>query len=109
MSVRDVSYREELSMRSEAWRIESNCETHYIQGGEMLIGKPEDQKSYQGELGVQLGFLYTIKIMVSIFCSTTLVVNSCDNISALRKASIHLEAVKSRWKQADLISRLSVD
>ena len=50
--------------------------------------------------------MYTIKIMEFILVSTTLVVNSCDNISALRQAFIHPEAVTSQWKQADLISRL---
>ena len=45
--------------------------------------------------------------MESILCNTTLVLNSCDNISALRQASIHSEAVKSQWKQADLIFHLS--
>ena len=39
--------------------------------------------------------------------STTLVVNSYDNKSALIRAKIHPEAVKMRWKQVDLISRLS--
>ena len=34
-------------------------------------------------------------------------VNSCDKISALRQATIHPEAVKSIWKQVDIISRLS--
>ena len=45
--------------------------------------------------------------MESILGSTTLMVNRCDNISALRLAPIHPEAVKSWWKQADLISCLS--
>ena len=48
-----------------------------------------------------------IKIMVSILGSTTLVVNICDNISALRQATVHPEVVKSIWKQVDIISRLS--
>ena len=47
-----------------------------------------------------------IKIIKSILGSTTLMVNSCDNISTLRQASIHPEAVTSWWKQTDLISRL---
>ena len=44
--------------------------------------------------------------MESIVGRTTLMVNSCNNISALRQVPIHPEAVKSQWKQADLISRL---
>ena len=31
----------------------------------MLTGTPEDQNSYQGELGGQLGFICAIKIMYS--------------------------------------------
>ena len=48
-----------------------------------------------------------IKIMESTLGSTTILVNSCDNISALRRVSINPEAVKPRCKQADLIYRLS--
>ena len=48
-----------------------------------------------------------IQIIESILRSTTLVVDSCDNISALRWASIHPEEVKSQCKQADIISCLS--
>ena len=48
-----------------------------------------------------------IEIMESILGSTALVVNICGNISSLRRASIHPEAVTSLWKQADLISHLS--
>ena len=47
-----------------------------------------------------------IEIIKSVLGSTTLVVNRCDNTSALRQATLHPEAVKSRWKQVDLISRL---
>ena len=39
--------------------------------------------------------------------SPPLIVDSCDDISALRRASIHPESVTSRWKQADRISCLS--
>ena len=49
----------------------------------------------------------TIEIMESILGSTTLVVNICDKISTQRRATIHLEMVKSRCKQVDLISCLS--
>ena len=45
--------------------------------------------------------------MEFIVGSTTLVVNSFNNISTFRRATIHLEAVKLLWKQVDLISRLS--
>ena len=48
-----------------------------------------------------------IKILESIVNSTTRVVNNYNYISALRRATIHPEAVKSRWKQLDLNSRLS--
>ena len=48
-----------------------------------------------------------IKIMESIWGSTTFVVNIYDNIGALRLATIRPEAVKSRWKQVHLMSRLS--
>ena len=48
-----------------------------------------------------------IEIMESVLVTTTLMVNSCDNISALRRATIRLEEVKPRWKQVDLISSLS--
>ena len=55
--------------------------------------KLEDQNSYQGELGGQIGVMCAIEIMDCIAGSTTLVVNCCDNISALRQAIIHPEAV----------------
>ena len=74
----------------------------------MVPGKPKYQNSYQGELGGQLRVMCAIKIMEYILGSTTLVVNSCDNISALRRATIHPEPVKLRWKQVDLISRLYI-
>ena len=48
-----------------------------------------------------------VQIMESISVSTTLVVNSCDNISYLIQASTHPEVVTSQWKQAHLISSLS--
>ena len=51
--------------------------------------------------------MYAIEIMESVFGITTLVANSREKISALRQASIHPEAVKSRWKQVHIISRLS--
>ena len=73
----------------------------------MVSGKPEDRNSYQGELGGQLGFICAIEIMESMLGSTTLMVNSRNNISAPRRASIHPEAVKLLWKQVDLISCLS--
>ena len=84
------SYRADVGMSSSAWRIESNCGTQYIKGGGMVPGKPEDKNYYQGELGGQLWVMCAIEIMDSIFSGTKLVVNSCDNISVLRQASIHL-------------------
>ena len=48
-----------------------------------------------------------IEIMEPILGSTTLVVNRYNNISALRKATIHPEAVKFISKQVYLISHLS--
>ena len=69
----------------------------------MLPVKPEDQNSYRGEIGFEIGFMYAIKIMECIVGRTTLVVNSCNNISAVRLATIHPEAVKLRWKHVDLI------
>ena len=79
----------------------------YIEEGGMVTGKPEYQKSYQGELRGQIGVMCAIKIMEPILGSTTLRVNSCNNISALRQATIHLEAVKLIRKQVYLISYLS--
>ena len=73
----------------------------------MVPGKPKYQNSYQGEIRGQLGFMCTIDIMESILGSTALVKNICNNISARRQATIHPEAVKSRWKQVDLTSCLS--
>ena len=71
-------------MISAAWIIDSNCGTQYVQEGGMVPGKPEDHNSYRGELGGQLGVVCAIKFTDSILGSTTLVVNICDNISALR-------------------------
>ena len=68
------------------------CLVVCIAGG-MAPGKPEYQNSYRGEIGGQLGGICAIQIMESILGSTTLVVNRCDNISALIKASIQPEAV----------------
>ena len=48
-----------------------------------------------------------VETMESILGITTLIVNTCDNTSTLRLATIHPEAVKSRWKQVDLILLLS--
>ena len=72
----------------------------------MVPGKPKYQYSYQRELGRQLGVICMIKIMESIMGITALVVKSCDNISALRQASLDALAVTSLCKQADLIYRL---
>ena len=47
-----------------------------------------------------------IEIMAYIFGSITLVVDRCDNISALRRETIHPEAVKSSQKRVYLISCL---
>ena len=73
----------------------------------MVPGKPEDQNSYLGELGGKIGVMCTLQIIDSVMGSTPLMVDICDNISALIRASIHPESVKLLWKQADLISRLS--
>ena len=73
----------------------------------MLPVKPEDQNYYRGEIGFEIGFMYAIKIMECIVGRTTLVVNSCNNINTIRRATIHPEAVTLRRKQVDLISRLS--
>ena len=72
----------------------------------MVPGKTEDQKSCQGELGGQLEVICAIKIIESIIGSTSLVVNRCDNISAIRLSLMHPESVTLRWKQADLIFHL---
>ena len=72
----------------------------------MVPRKPEDQNSYWGELRGQIGVICGIEIIESIVGSTTLVVNICDNLSALRQETIHPEAVKSILKQVDLISCL---
>ena len=47
-----------------------------------------------------------IEIMDSILGSTTPMVNRCDSISDLKQAKTYSEAVKLRWKQIDLISRM---
>ena len=107
MSGINGSYRSDLGMISSAWNIKSNCVMQFIRGGGVVPGKQEDQNSYQEELGGQLGVICAIEIMEFILISTTLVVNRCNNIRTLRQASIHPEAVKSRCKQAYLISRLS--
>ena len=73
-------------MSSASWRIKYNYGTQYIQEGGAVPGKTEDQNYYRGELGVQLGVMCTIKIMESTLVSTTLVVNSYDNKSALRQS-----------------------
>ena len=80
---------------------------NYIQGVGMVPGKPEDQNSFIWELGSQLGVMCAVETMESILGITTLIVNTCDNTSTLRLATIHPEAVKSRWKQVDLTSCLS--
>ena len=72
----------------------------------MAPGKPEDQNLHQGELGGQLGVMCAIKIMESIVGITTLMVNSCDNISALRQTEIHPEGVNFKWEQVGFISRI---
>ena len=55
----------------------------------MVPDKPEYHNFYQGELGGQLGVVCEIEIMESILGSTALMVSSCDNISALKQASIN--------------------
>ena len=103
----DGSYKAEVVMSSASWRIESKHGTQYIQGGVMVPGKSEEQNSYQGELVGQVRVMCVIKIMDSILGSTALVINICDNLSALGQASIHPEALIPQWKQAYPISRLS--
>ena len=61
----------------------------------MLTGKPEYQNSYRGELGGQLGVICKIKILEYTMGITPLVVDSCDNIIALRPGSIYPELVAS--------------
>ena len=73
----------------------------------MVPGKQEDQNSHQGGLGGQLGVMCVIQIVDSIMRSTPLVVDSCDNVRALKRYSIHTESVTLRWKQADIISCMS--
>ena len=64
--------------------------------------KSEDQNYYLGELGGQLGVICAIQIIDSIMGSNPLVVDSCDNISTLRRYLIHPELVALRWKQSYL-------
>ena len=73
----------------------------------MVPGKPLNHNSYRGELVVQLGVMCEIETMEYVLGSTTLMFNSCNNMSALRRASIHSESVKPQWKQSDFISCLS--
>ena len=73
----------------------------------MVRGKPEYQKSYQEDLIGQVNVMCAIKTVESIVDSTTLVVNIYDYISALRRATIHPEAVKLIWKKVGLVSHLS--
>ena len=73
----------------------------------MVPGKLEYHNLYRGKLGGQtIRVMCAIKIMESAVGSTTLVVNRCNKISSLIQAIIHPEAVKSIWKQLDLISRI---
>ena len=46
-SGRNRSYRSEVGLSSAAWTLESKCGTQYIQVGEMVPGKSDDQNSYQ--------------------------------------------------------------
>ena len=62
-AVSDGSYYSENKLSSAAWKIEYNYGTQYIQGGGMVPGKSEDQNSYQGELGIQPGFMCAIQII----------------------------------------------
>ena len=48
-----------------------------------------------------------IQIIESIMGSTRLMVDSCDNISSLRRALIQPESVTWKWKQEDPISHMS--
>ena len=103
----DASCRSEVGTSSSERRIKPNCGIQYIQVVWTVSGKPEDHNYYQGEFGVQPGVICEIQIMDSVLGSTTLVVNSCDNISNTRRASIHPEVVTPQQKQEDLIYRLS--
>ena len=73
----------------------------------MVPGKTKYQNSCWGEIRGQLRIMCTIKIMEYILGSTKLVVNICDKMRSLRRATIHPEALMHIWKQVDLISRLS--
>ena len=64
----------------------------------MVTGKREDHNSYRVEILGQIGVMCVIRIIKSIMVSTPLMVDICDNINAIRRASIHPESVKSRWK-----------
>ena len=68
----------------------------------MVLGKQEDQNSYQRGLIGQLRVISAIKIMEYILGSTTLMVNICKNIGALRQFKIHPEAVKLIWNRYNL-------
>ena len=61
-----------------------------------MPGKPEDHNSHQGELGGYIVVICAIQIIDFIMGSTPLVVDSYDNISALRRALVHLESVTLR-------------
>ena len=87
-----LCFRRDLKYPPQVLFFSQYCLVVCIAGG-MAPGKPEYQNSYRGEIGGQLGGICAIQIMESILGSTTLVVNRCDNISALIKASIQPEAV----------------
>ena len=56
-------------MSSAAWRTGSHCGTQYIQGGGVVAVKSEDQNSFRGDIGGQIGVMYLIKIVESIYQS----------------------------------------
>ena len=50
----------------------------------MVSGTPEDQNSYRGKLGVQLGVLIFIHCLEDIVVIRPLAANCCNNVIALR-------------------------
>ena len=69
----------------------------------MVPVAPEHQNWYRGEIGGQIGVLRCIHRIKYTRGSSPLVMNYCDNFSALLTLNIHPESFTPRWKQVHLI------
>ena len=62
----------------------------------MVPGAPADQNSYRGKLGKQLGIRSYIHHLEDMMGIINLVMNCCNNFTALRRSHIHPESVTPR-------------